>query len=382
MTNARIAAAREVARGKGGGARARPAESARTLAIGDPQAPFGSFLEILDLHGALGDDGWLVPEVSLISMGDHFDWGAPQDRAAAAEDGELLLRWLAAHDPEQVTILIGNHDLARVGELWDVSDDGFAAAQRLADQAYRQGDDLEAAFKRAWPRFFSAELVARDLSTFRTSQRTLVEELLRAGRFRAAHAHGGALFVHAGVTRHELLQLGLEERASAEQIAAALDAALAAGASALGSGPLALGALHQPGDGAHEGRGMFYHRPTLGEGDDAGRLGGERPWRRFHPDQLPRGLTQVVGHVRDDKCRAELRGWCAPTLHHQVARDGPVRHLVVEGGRGRYAHGVPPSSTSDAAVVIFVDNGMGKIGALADYQLLDAGTRLVARRAR
>lgn len=379
VTDARVAAARELARDPGRAARPeRPAAPARTLAIGDPQAPFDTFLTILDQHGALGDDGRLAPDVALISMGDHFDWGGVAERAAAAEDGELLLRWLAAHPAEQVTILAGNHDLARVGELWDVSDQQFLAAQSHADLCYRCGVELEAAFKRNWPRFFGAELIARDLSTFRASQRALVTELLRSGRMKAARAHHGALFVHAGVTRFELSQLGLDERASPAAIAAALDGALADACRELGRRPLSMAALHQPGDGEHEGRGMYYHRPTLGEGDDARRLGGDRPWRRFHPSDLPRGLTQVVGHVRDDKCQAELRRWSA----RETPLDGPIRHLAVEGERGRYRHGAPEAASSDAAVMIFVDNGMAKVAAPTDYQLLDATTRLVARRAR
>lgn len=362
------AAGRGAPRAVTSGARVR-----RTLAVGDPQAPFTKFLAILERHGALGDDGALVPEVGLISMGDHFDWGARHERARAAADGELLLTWLALHHPEQVCILLGNHDLARVGELWDVSDDQFAAALRAADAVDQRDAEGEAAFKRAWPRFFGTEQVGRDLSTFRVSQRTLVERLLRERRFKAAHAHGGALFVHAGVTRFELDQLGVSHDASPAVIAAALDAALERASAQLGRGALSLGALHLPGTGAYEGRGMFYHRPTLGDGDDARRLGGERPWRRFHPRELPRGLTQVVGHVRDTKCVAELARWSVVT----EAQDGPVRHLVVEGDGGRYAHGAPTGSAPQAAVMIFVDNGMGKIARPDDYRLLDADTRTV-----
>ena len=51
------------------------------VAIGDPQASLSTFLRILDLNGLLGDDGRLRPEVGLVSMGDHFDWGRPEDRA-------------------------------------------------------------------------------------------------------------------------------------------------------------------------------------------------------------------------------------------------------------------------------------------------------------
>src|SRR5690349_18566656 len=38
-------------------ASAAVAESPRALAVGDPQAPVATFLEVLDRHGLLGDDG-------------------------------------------------------------------------------------------------------------------------------------------------------------------------------------------------------------------------------------------------------------------------------------------------------------------------------------
>ncbi len=371
MTGARIDAARRLAaNARGDRAIARPdLRVTRTIAVGDPQAPLATFLGILDDHGLLGGDGLLAPDVGLISMGDHFDWGDRTERVTAAADGEHLLSWLALHPPEQVCILIGNHDLARVGELWDVSDDEFARALHDADTVTKGDEVANVAFKARWPRFFGAELIARDLSTFRTSQRALVERLLRERRFKAAHAHGGALFVHAGVTRLELTELGVPHDATPASIAAALDAALAQACEQLGRGPLSLGPLHLPGTGAFEGRGMFYHRPTLIQD----KLNGTGPLRRFDPRLLPRGLTQVVGHVRDEKCVSELGAWCDGL----VARDGPVRHLVVEGEAGRYRHGTPAAVAPHAAVMIFVDNGMGKIARRHDYRLLDATTRTV-----
>lgn len=377
------AAARDVARALVGKPPRLVAASgkrfARTLAMGDPQASFDRVLEILAQHEALGGDGMLADDVALISMGDHFDWGRPAERALAAADGEQLLHWLAAHPPDQVHLLAGNHDLARVGELWDVSDQSFADALRLADLSYKQSNAAATeAFHAAHPRWFSDEMVARDLSTFRATQRTLVSELLRSRRMKAALALGGALFVHAGVTRHELETLGLDERAGAEAVAGALNDRMHAAADALDERPLALEGLHRPGDAAQEGGGMFYHRPSLGDGDDAHRLTEPRPRRRFHPDQLPRGLVQVVGHVRDDKCRAELARWCdaAPKT------DGPIRHLVVESGSGRYAHGAPLAVGEQAAVMIFIDNGMKYVEEPHQYQLLDAARRIPASRGR
>ena len=69
----------------------------RRVVIGDPQAPLSRVLAILDRHDLLGADGRLRPAVQLISIGDHFDWGAPAERARARHDGLALLAWLAAH---------------------------------------------------------------------------------------------------------------------------------------------------------------------------------------------------------------------------------------------------------------------------------------------
>src|SRR5690349_20656807 len=102
------------------------------VAIGDPQAPLPKVLEILDRHDLLGDDGRVHPRAQLVSMGDHFDWGAPDERSFAGESGYALLAWFAAHPREQVSILVGNHDLARVGELVPFDDARFAAARSEA----------------------------------------------------------------------------------------------------------------------------------------------------------------------------------------------------------------------------------------------------------
>src|SRR5262249_21130022 len=93
----------------------------RRLAIGDPPAPVEKFFAILDRRSLLVESGpragRLAEDVALVSMGDHFDWGPPESRAAATAGGLALLAWLAAHPAEQTAIVVGNHDLARVGEL-------------------------------------------------------------------------------------------------------------------------------------------------------------------------------------------------------------------------------------------------------------------------
>src|SRR5438094_10261072 len=86
-------------------------DARRTVAIGDPQSSAERFFGALAAHELLGGDGWLQPDVRLISMGDHFDYHV-EDRERARVDGVLILAWLAAHDREHVRILFGNHDAA------------------------------------------------------------------------------------------------------------------------------------------------------------------------------------------------------------------------------------------------------------------------------
>ena len=341
------------------------------LAMGDPQAPLAKVRGVLHHNGLLDDEaqGPLRTGTRLLSIGDHFDWGRVQDRAQAAADGEALLSWLAGHDASQVVLIAGNHDLARVGELLDVDDDHFARLQVLADRHYwgdkKQGDD--AAFFRACPFLPSTEIVARDLSAYRASQGALVKRLLLDWRMRLAHAEGGLLFTHAGITRKALMRLGLDDGCDAGAAAAALNGALDDAVDrclrvspAL---PLSLPGVHRPADGIGEGDGVVYHRPTFVDDD---------VWlepRRYDPRRLPRGLWQVVGHVRDRRCVSALKSW---SEHKQFAV-GVVRYLISSGDDVVYRHGLPPPRAEvprDAAVVIFIDGAMQECPA-DRYELLD-----------
>ena len=76
----------------------------KTFVMGDPQAPFAKVLEVLDRHGALAGDR-LAGDVTLVSIGDHFDYDH-RDPVTAGEEGLRLLSWLASHDPAQVAILL------------------------------------------------------------------------------------------------------------------------------------------------------------------------------------------------------------------------------------------------------------------------------------
>lgn len=333
--------------------------------MGDPQAPFTTVLSVLERHGLLGGRGTLRDDVQLVSMGDHFDWGSAAEREKATTDAIALLAWLSAHPAEQVVILAGNHDLGRVCELAPfTTDEAFEQAWAHATRAYRAPDDADAqrAFLAAYPHVPDAECLARDFSCFSTEQQRLVTELLRTQRLRLAHAHGGVLLVHAGVTVDDFALLG---RAPGDALEAAtqLNAFLDERVDGWEGGALELSPLHQPGS-ARQGvaRGVLFHRPALPKDDP--QFHGP-PRRRFDPRRLPPQFAQAIGHIRDKKSRELLGAWAdgAPAL------DGPIRALRIEGDEVRYARGTPAD-----ARLYFLDGGM--IHTTPDrYELFDLDAR-------
>jgi hypothetical protein len=346
------------------------------VAIGDPQADIERFLAVLDHQGLLSRGGWLRPDVQLVCVGDLFDWGKVEERERAATSALHMLAWLASHPADQALLMLGNHDLGRVGELAEFTDATFATAQAEADQVYVGGHTDEARerdFLARWPQVPTAELVARDFSTFRAVQRDWVTHLLRVRRFRTAYAAQEDLLVlHAGVTQEDLRVAGLpEERwTDAPAVADALNRAVDAAVDAWTAGPLVVPGLHQPGNAAlGEGVGIFYHRPTrLPEELERARA---TPRRRFDAQRLPLGLTQVVGHTRDKRTR-ELLGLAAG-----AATDGVIRHLTTDGEHLTYAYGAPPQQEG-RAVLVFTDGGMRE-APLERYELFDLDTRAVVR---
>ena len=336
----------------------------RRVAIGDPQAPLETFLAILDGHGLLGDDGWLRPEVMLVTMGDHFDWGGLAQAAKAADDALALLAWLAHHHDDHVVLIAGNHDLGRVGELAAFDDERFVRAREDASVAYKDGEtdrDAERTFLARWPELPTAEVAARDFAAFRAQQRALVTHLLREGRFHMGYApHDHLLLVHAGITAPQLQAVGIDPASGARAIAGALDARLMDAVRAW-SGPPArrdIPGLHRSGDAkGGEGGGVLYHRAARSVDSD----------RRYDPRALPLGLAQAIGHVRDKKQREMLgEGW------HDGAEplDGPLRHLVTDGAEVRYARGLPDGIDRARATVLYLDAGMSHAPVDA-YELLD-----------
>ncbi|MDP3157495.1 MAG: metallophosphoesterase [Archangium sp.] len=342
-----------------------PAPFQHHVAMGDPQAPFATVLSILDRHGLLGDDGRLHGDVQLVSMGDHFDWGQASERKKATDDATAMLAWLSAHPPEQVIIIAGNHDLARVCELAPFTDDAsFEAAWAMASAAYRSGKpDPEASkqFLERYPHVPDAECLARDFSCYSAEQQRLVTELLRTRRLRLAHAHAGLLLVHAGVTEEDFASIG-QVPANAADAAANLNAFLDARVDQWKAGALDLTPLHLPGSSTGVARGVLFHRPAVPTGD--AQFSGP-PRRRYDPRQLPAAFPQAIGHIRDKKCRELLGAWAdeLPPV------DGVLRSLRIDGETLRYARGTPAD-----ARLYFLDAGMNHPAATS-YELFDLERR-------
>ncbi|HEY5927978.1 MAG TPA: metallophosphoesterase [Kofleriaceae bacterium] len=350
----------------------------RTFVMGDPQAPFAKVLEVLDWHRALAGDR-IAPDVVLVSIGDHFDYDLKNPHTAAQE-GMNLLRWLASHDPAQVTLLLGNHDASRVMEMARLTDEQFEAARKLArsidETEHRDGDAAakqrtQTEYIPAFPELPPPGVLGRDYASFTTEQRALVQELLLAGRFHLAKTGElpdgrAALITHAGVTTRELGLIGHEE-AEPRAIAEALEAQLRTAVDAVRadwergvSTPLSLEPLHVPGGNGEEGGGLLYHRPSNPDRPDADKawsLAVTRP-RRFDPRTLPIGVTQIVGHSGHAKCVHELGPWVAEPAKQR--KHGGIRTLRVEGERVVYDMGIAPAADG-VADLILIDGELRRV---------------------
>jgi hypothetical protein len=344
---------------------------AMSYVLGDPQASFAAVMGLLSRYDLLGAGGRLRSDVHLISIGDHFDYDlrAPE---VSGREGLAVLRWLASHSADQVTLLFGNHDAARVVELAQVSDrelaDARALALELEETKRAQGRAAAKMRERTefLPRFpiSTYGIVSRDYASFTTEQRALVVELLLAGRFHLASTGSLAdgrevLVTHAGVTDREVALLGVPAEPSA--LAAALEQLLADAIAARRDDwqrgtitPLSLEPVSQAGVPGEEAGGLLAHRPTNPDrdgADPAWELVADRP-RRFAPRELPRGLTQVAGHTNHTMCVRELAAWATP-----AARAEPhagIRTLRATATAITYDLGVLPPA-DDAADLILID---------------------------
>jgi hypothetical protein len=343
----------------------------RAFVMGDPQAPFGKVLEVLDRHGALAGDR-LADDVTLVSIGDHFDYDH-RDPVTASREGVRLLRWLADHEPRQARILFGNHDAARVMELATLGDDEFAAARALAIEI-DAGTRTAAEFRAAFPALPPHGVIGRDYASFSAEQRALVMELLLAARFELAivgELDGrDVLLTHAGVTSREVAMLGCAPEPS--DVAAALARQFTAAIDRVRPdwqrgtlAPLSLEPLHVAGGAGEEGGGLLYHRPSNPASGST--FHPTRP-RRFDPRTLPPGLAQIAGHSGHAKCVAELGAWVTDAARARA--HGGIRTLTVGGAGVTYDLGVGVGI--DATTMILVDGELRRVPA-ADVALLQIG---------
>ena len=336
--------------------------------LGDPQASFAAVLALLSRYDLIGAGGRLRGDARLISIGDHFDYDlrAPE---VSAREGLAVLRWLASHPADQVMLVLGNHDAARVIELARISDATFVAARALALdlEQTKQTQGRAAAKAREGAEFLpqfpisTYGLAARDYASFTTEQRDLVVELLLAGRFHLALTGAlpdgrEVLVTHAGVTERELALLGVA--AQPQPIAAALEQLLATAIDKRRGDwqrgtitPLSLEPVSQGGSPGEEAGGLLAHRPSNPERDGADlawEFDPERP-RRFGPRELPRGLTQIAGHTNHAMCLRELAAWATPAARAEP-RAG-IRTLRA-GAAITYDLGVPPAADGVADLIL------------------------------
>jgi hypothetical protein len=257
-------------------------------------------------------------------------------------------------------------------ELIGFDDAGFAAARAFAREI-EAATKTVAEFRATYPQLPPPGVIGRDYASFHAEQRSLVIELLLAGRF-ALGVVGSltnrtdVLITHASVTERELELLGIAGLADAHAIALALRAFLAAAIERVRPAwergelvPLDLAPLHAAGGDGFEGGGLLYHRPS---NPATGSLFDKARPRRFDPRTLPRGLTQIAGHSGHAKCVYELGDWVTPAA--RARKHGGVRTLIVDGTQVTYdlvtAHApFPIARGPDIAELVLVDGEMRRV---------------------
>ncbi|MGC6416858.1 MAG: metallophosphoesterase [Bradymonadia bacterium] len=328
----------------------------KTVVVGDPQTTFQQFVDVLAQHECLNADGRIHPHIQLIAVGDYFDFGrAGVSRKQAQAHGLAILKWLADHDEAHVHILMGNHDLCRVMELYALSDEAFDEAHALACA----GD--ERVYRQIYPDLPPMGVVARDFSAFCVAQRRLLQSLLMARRAKLAHVvqldvSRPVLVTHAGVTTGELAHLNCIDatpRVIAAKLNSYLDDAVDAVRQSWSDGidaPLNLEPLHIAGGAGQEGRGLLYKRPTTKELEPNDL---QQPARRFQITQLPRRLHQICGHTQHKKCQKLMPG----LVDDGELSRGQIRTLTVGTDRHQYRLGAHLPQPDDACLWM-VDSGL------------------------
>ncbi|MDF1664185.1 MAG: metallophosphoesterase [Planctomycetota bacterium] len=353
-----------------------------TYAIGDLQCSFSHFLAVLEARGLLTRDRRLHADVKLVTVGDYFDYHDKVNDSVAdtCKNGFEILNWLASHDSTQVTILLGNHDIARVQELISMSDERFKSARDMAFALDSPGSSISVNdFFAEYPEIPNPLIVQRDFSSYGELQRNLLIQLLLDKRVQLATAAEWCgrpiLLNHAGVTNRELSILGVPELRDPVEIARLLNKALEDGVDRVREAwrvgdlrPLDLAPLHVSGIASHEGGGLLYHRPSNPDFyTDSWAYDKLRP-RRYLPKSLPKGIIQGVGHTNHKKCRKELGDWVEGAAKERDCFD--LRTLIVtEDDRVSYRRGLQEGLPEGGAVLVMLDGAMNDC-VPGDYPLL------------
>lgn len=303
---------------------APPRPPAQVVVLGDPQAPLRTLMAHLAAQDLLTADGWLRPDIGVLCVGDYCDYRS-EDPVTAGYDGVQFLAWLAAHDPSQVVLLLGNHDVERVaGAFAGVTLAQYREAQaacRVITAARHPRADLDA-WVAAHPHH-PPVVAAQDYVAYVPAQGDLIRRLLLTGRLRLAATATDdtgrtVLVTHAGVTTRE--QALLDHPADAVAWASALNGALTTAVERVRVAwmaqqpmPLDLAPLYTGWAPTRPNGGLLIGRPdarAVVGADHALALDPPLAPRRSPPEAylLP-GLHQVVGHT---VAARRLVLWLAP----------------------------------------------------------------------
>lgn len=329
-----------------------PRTPRRSVVLGDPQAPLDHLMNILAEQNLLSATGWLRPTVQVVCVGDYVDYGSG-DPEQAGLDGVAFLAWLAAHDPQQAVLLIGNHDIERVCSLAVATPTTMDAARRAADELKALPDrPTRRSFLQDWigaHPSFPPMVAARDYESWHPEQAPQYRRLLADGRLQmavvatVAGMDAPALITHAGVTRTWLVTHGLS--ADPDTIATRLNLDLATAVDVVRASweagclvPLVF-RHHAAWEPMQPSSGLLVHRPRSDPRDDRhhNHLGLDEP---IFPRSLPvaeflvPGLVQVVGHTRTNRLPQMVGTWqgCEPPVYSyrqplaldRIADDGEV----------------------------------------------------------
>jgi hypothetical protein len=343
------------------------------FAMGDLQCEFNKLLSVLKANHCLDKTEKLAADVRLITVGDYFDYHDKEsnDVQRTQRNGCQILEWLSKHSSEQVTILLGNHDICRVAELINYSEERYAKARQLAiEVSLEECPKKRQRFREQFPELPSPGIAERDFSSYGVKQRELIIQLLLEERVQLAcvasfNGHP-VLLNHAGVTERELEILQLSGETNPEIIAEALNTTLRKAVQKVskawqrGERPaLDLSPLHVAGTTDQEGGGLLYHRPCNPEAyKSSWAFDSHRP-RRYHPQALPRGLIQVCGHTTHKKCLKELGDWIHPSARSQVLWQ--LRTLTVDNDQVSYRAGTPKDFNDTEAIMIMIDAAINDV---------------------